>query len=725
MKKNDEIKENLVSIEEYLRNNISINTEYLKEQIDSIKASVETYKDFFESNSDLKECISKLADSSNKKHDNSKVDKQLKLIEETLSLNSKKYNQIVEKLEYLSSNLNDNDNADLKYSISELSDLKDQIKNLTDNLNNNNTEIHVQNLDNDGFINFITSKLEDIRRNISKITDNTSEALQEGFAYNTQLIEEKTGALLNLVNELNFTGDKRGNLPELLSDFKQELELINTDITENLARKTDKLLEELNPIKDFFKNLSTGKDLKKEIDELYKAIVEDSQHAEELDDLYRKINDNLNETENRIKDFIIGDTDSLIIKVDNLKEYVERSLGSFTPPEPEKMAELFEFVENINQFKQDQKDLIQKATDLIQENMAFQHDEIKSMLSVSFNHEAIVEALENLKKTFKEKMNSIAKIQSDGVSTAFSNELNELKNSFASFAGVIKKLSDKNKDLDNILGNINEKINEIFEKQVNDEVTLEEFSNIQDFDFQKAFEFIQKDIESLHSKVEEAQNSNSSAEALKEVLKSVDWFSKSKNFVAENLKLINQKLDILALNDNQDTLDEINEKLDILAFNNNQESFDKINEKLDNIAEIDHKEKFDELNSKLDFITSNDNKEDFDKINEKLDNIAEIDHKEKFDELNSKLDFITSNDNKEDFDKINEKLDNIAEIDHKEKFDELNSKLDFITSNDNKENFDKINEKLDNHKETFDELNSKLDFTQSPIPNPQSPNLIN
>lgn len=210
-------------------------------------------------------------------------------------------------------------------------------------------------------------------------------------------------------------------------DLQQELELINTDVINGLTSKTTTLIEELAPIKELIRVLKQNNDqiTKQEVHEkltdLHDSIHEDLTNNpkitrtsyENFENTYDKISERLTTTENNLRDFILGDVDSIIIKIDSLKTELEDQLNRIAPPDAAHMAEFHKFIDEINVFKQEQKDLLANTAEDIKtsiaEKMEDQHDEIKSLLTVAVNNEEIINAIEDLKNVLNHELKHLQK----------------------------------------------------------------------------------------------------------------------------------------------------------------------------------------------------------------------------------------------------------------------------------------------------------------------------
>ena len=239
-----------------------------------------------------------------------------------------------------------------------------------------------------------------------------------------------------------------------------------------------------------------------------------------MEDIYNEITNKLSNTENNLRDFILGDIDTVIIKLDSLKDDLEAAVNKLVPPDASQMEELNKFVAEINSFKEDQKIyLTEVANDIktsISEQLNTQNEEVKSLLNVAVHNDEILEAIENLKNCFKITAKKISQDSTED-EFDFSNNfdeifdgskitkvLDELKDDFYNVSQQINDLSGDNLEIKNILDVINNKLETI---SIEDAEFITEESDItgsNDFDFIQALDYLKQDILKLRQDIEKA-----------------------------------------------------------------------------------------------------------------------------------------------------------------------------------------------------------------------------
>lgn len=795
----------LVTISEYLNNGIKIDEEELKSSVQEIREILQNKKSSFDNiekdtNSVVEDVhkyvneIKNLLGSSNKDISND-VKENLTNLENIIvsykAFNENHFEKILDRLSAYENlaGATSLPSSEIAGSISELGEIKDQIIQLGETFN---SLTKVENITDKDISSFISDKLNELGENLNELSNNVENGIQQGFAYNAELIEEKTTIILGFIKELRHASTEDIDLFERLTvtdnklmDLQQELELINTDVINGLTSKTTTLIEELAPIKELIRVLKQNNDqiTKQEVHEkltdLHDSIHEDLTNNpkitrtsyENFENTYDKISERLTTTENNLRDFILGDVDSIIIKIDSLKTELEDQLNRIAPPDAAHMAEFHKFIDEINVFKQEQKDLLANTAEDIKtslaEKMEDQHDEIKSLLTVAVNNEEIINAIEDLKKCFKSRIKALAENKEEEKSDEFAtNEFEEafeentktaqviadIKQDFNRFSDLINDLSGENPEIEDVLNTIKNKIDTItiVRPEKNDDENLTDFDIIRDendeepleenietiigennFDFIKAFDLLKQDITKLRTDVEKAipQDGN------KPAISSLSSIPKLGN---DNLLInLNNKIDDLSKELNKDWLEEIkgyiagseiqsmlediSGKIDILTLTDNSEWIEDIKNTLQNLntSEIsgepnkEIQEMLKLISQKIDILASSDDYELIEDVRDSIETSEEI--KETLNLLDKKVDIIATSNNNEEIEDIQDSLENIE------------TKIDEISQTGNTENFDEIQNSLENieskidiisqtdNTENFDDIQNSLENIESKI----------
>lgn len=679
-----ELDSKLVSLSEYLNSNLTPNNEEIKNSINDIKEIIlqnkksfnEIQDDNFNKTSNIEEYIEEYIEELKTILDtsNSGIDENIKAqflnIEETLAkfneTNDSQISKILEKLDDLT---NFADNKNETSSISDIEEIKNQLQELGKSF------VDIKSTSEKDVAQFVANKLDELGTNLNTLTANIETGLQSGFSYNSELIEEKTAALLEFIKELRHASTDNIELYERLTvtdnklmDFQQELELINTDVLSGLNEKTDKMIKELAPIKEMISCLAVqipdgpqNEKVKEQLGLLHQSVQNDLTECtkysktalNKLEETYQRISQDLAQTENNLKDFILGDIDSVIIKIDNLKADLEKIPSRPITPNAEQMQEYNDFVAQIEEFKNEQKEYISElAKDIktnINENIQAKHDEIKSMLAVAINNKEIINAINDLKKLFKTKAKQLVENpeESDSIETDEDFENNEIekvfeeskndkiiaeiKEDFSNFTKMISQLSGENSEIISVLNSIKDKIDTITVIKKERELTetdLNEDADIQDFDIDIDDDDSQ-DIKAESDFEEEAFHNEDETNNGDEIIVGSENFDFLKAFDLLKQDINNLRADIervlpqqnkssIPSLGNDNLLLSLNNKIELLAKTLNRNWLEEVKEYIES---SDIHSMLEEINSKIDILTLSDNSEWISEIKQALDQL--------------------------------------------------------------------------------------------------------
>ena len=675
-----ELDSKLVSLSEYLNSNLTPNNEEIKNSINDIKEIIlqnkksfnEIQDDNFNKTSNIEEYIEELKtilDTSNSGIDEN-IKAQFLNIEETLAkfneTNDSQISKILEKLDDLT---NFADNKNETSSISDIEEIKNQLQELGKSF------VDIKSTSEKDVAQFVANKLDELGTNLNTLTANIETGLQSGFSYNSELIEEKTAALLEFIKELRHASTDNIELYERLTvtdnklmDFQQELELINTDVLSGLNEKTDKMIKELAPIKEMISCLAVqipdgpqNEKVKEQLGLLHQSVQNDLTECtkysktalNKLEETYQRISQDLAQTENNLKDFILGDIDSVIIKIDNLKADLEKIPSRPMTPNAEQMQEYNDFVTQIEEFKNEQKEYISDlAKDIktnINENIQAKHDEIKSMLAVAINNKEIINAINDLKKLFKTKAKQLVEnpeepdsietdedFENNEIEKVFEESKNdkiiaEIKEDFSNFTKMISQLSGENSEIISVLNSIKDKIDTITVIKKERELTetdLNEDADIQDFDIDIDDDDSQ-DIKAESDFEEEAFHNEDETNNGDEIIVGSENFDFLKAFDLLKQDINNLRADIervlpqqnkssIPSLGNDNLLLSLNNKIELLAKTLNRNWLDEVKEYIES---SDIHSMLEEINSKIDILTLSDNSEWISEIKQALDQL--------------------------------------------------------------------------------------------------------
>ncbi|MBD5402769.1 hypothetical protein HDR58_08225 [bacterium] len=790
----DNVNTQLTNISTFIDNKMDINNEDIRKNISDIREIIENKKSNFmdleqiisstilkveKYLSDIKTTILKNSSGESAESLNSKLVAVEKELVEYKQNNENQFAKLIDKLdayEQLSENITLPIES-LSVSISELTELKEQVQQLTDSFKADGENPIPA---------FVADKFSELESDLQTLADNVENGLEKGFAYSAELVEEKTSVLLDLIKELRHKSTDNIDLYEKLTvtdnkliDLKQELELINTDVINNLNSKTEEMLKGLEPIRDMLESLSNStpnnsscENIKEQLETLMEAIRTDfydtSQYSkdtlEKLENTYNRLSENIIASENNLKDFILGDIDSVIFKVDDMKSYLEESMNRIIPPDVSGMEEFHNFVAEITQFKEEQKaylsDAVEEIKTSIEQRLDFHQDELKSLIAVATNNEEIIQAIEDLKYAFRTRVADISFLEetdafdefnsSNHYEQAFEVSQNEefiqnIKGDFEKFAELLKGLTGKNSEIEQVLNTIRTKLDTItvMKSEISEEDLakgLEEEDVIigeNNFDFIKAFDLLKDDISNLRTVIEDT--------LLIDVSQNKNIIKDSDNFDNKLLEELNYKLDDLTYtlnkdwlediknylggNDIQTILEDINDKINLLTLTDNSDLINELKESIQNISllsSIDTEsgneicsmlklisEKIDILASDIDYELIEDVKETLEKAYEtKTEHDEEI--KAMLSTLDQKVDIIASSDNIDFISDVRETLEQAYETkaeqnaEIKDMLSTLDQKIDLLSSTDSADLILDVKETLEKAYETKTEQNAEI-----------------
>ncbi len=788
--KTDNIENKLTSISEYLNKDLKINEEEIIREISEIKEIIQNKKSNFDGIEFEKslnidsierylEDIKTILDTSDKGISED-IKKQLINVENELnnykSFNENQFIQILDKLnEYQQLTKTDSlPSESLSDTVAEILQLKDQIQQLGESF----ATLNLEKTNENSVSGFVAEKLNELSENLSTLSENIDNGLQQGFAYNAELIEEKSAVLLDFIKELRHASTENIDLYERLTvtdnkimDFKQELELINTDVINDLNSKTDKLIKELSPIKELLTCLAvqtpegpqTGK-IKEQLGILHDSVQDDitecTKYAkstfERLEETYEQISKDLTSTERNLRDFILGDIDSVIIKIDNLKSDLENTLNQITPPDAEQMEELHTFVSQIVNFKNEQQEYLKEiAEDIktsINDKITSQHDEIKSMITVAMNNEEIIQAIEKLKRCFKSKIKELSKIQHENqnISDEFGTNqyeevfeknknakvIEEIKDDFNKFSSLISNLSDENPEIEEVLNTIREKIDTITvvknnKVQRNDNVDIlpdEDFSEGENED--KEFEELAVDEDFSEEDDEDDFDTDDEEEEILlgannfDFIKAFDLLKQDINNLRSDIERVlpenvrSSSLNSIPTLGNNNLLMSLNNKVELLAKTLKTDWLEEIKGYL---AGGEIHSLLEDISDKINILTLTDNSEWIQEIKQALEqlNAGEINTGSNQEIqtmlalINEKIDILASSDDHDLMEDVRYVIERIYEDDLenqsqqnediKKLLSTLDQKIDIIATSDNYDSIEDI-------KESIETLDEKIDI---------------
>ena len=525
-------------------------------------------------------------------------------------------------------------------SITEISSVKSELERIVENVSNTGVET-AERVSETAHV--LIEKFDEIIANVQNIKDDVNGQVSGSLHKNASIIDEKFAAIQELLNDnnlRNFDGinDMSENICGKIENLKQEIGLINTDVSEILAAKTDTIVNEFQPLKESIDNFLNA-DFDKIIDSI-KSQIELSYLTFSAD-----VNENL--TENH----------------DNYVQ-LEEAYKNLT----DKFAKVEEIVEDLTK---NQIGIMTSTISEIENNFSTNLEKTNTLL----------DEWKNDLKTIETKIEESAEICKNNI--------------MAELTGFIKINSANNKK--DILEYISK-----FSNDIKSDSQIEEIINQLKEKLSTDAEDLKQNISSLHDKVDvlAMSDSNENIEELMQTLqeKIEDLSQKSDNSkTAESLQALHDKIDILAMSDAAETIEELVQTLqNKIDFFSAQDGAVVDNEKMEEMLQALH-DKVDVLvmsddDIKLDYI-----KAILESLNKKFDSMSDSDSakiEEMVQSLHDKMDVLASVDNDEKIDDlvqlINDKFENIPSgSDNEEKIEKmvqaLHDKVDVLALSDESE----------------------------------------
>ena len=404
---------------------------------------------------------------------------------------------------------------------------------------------------------------------------------------NTEIkkIEEKFDALLSSVIDLKV--DKKEDLKtdfiEKLTNLKQEVELVNTDIVDVLQNKSDEILQAFEPLKtsiDTLKDFGFSDILEKIKLELETSflnfsvdingeLASTSEAVSRLEQAYKETFNKIGVIENCVSEKLHEKLELVNVTVENnahdVKEFFEQKLEEYSKNLSEIVEEnnvkVVDSVDNLkteisarlDDFNEGQKEITEQ-NNVISANISTLGDNLKNYVQSAC--ENTIEKYSPLEtktslEALRDKINefvAMSKIESANSQIAL-DELDKNLNQ------NLTEISDSNQDVSQMISSLHDKIDVMVADSSFDELNdrLDEVSETED----KVSEM----ISALHDKID-IMAADSSFDELNDRL---DEVSETEDKVSEMISALNEKVDIIAMDTSDfDIIDEISDIKDLI-----------------------------------------------------------------------------------------------------------------------------------------------------------------
>lgn len=528
-------------------------------------------------------------------------------------------------------------NEKISSSIEELGDIKQEIVSVQDALGEVKSSADEKT---EKFLMLLDENVKEILTAIENLEKSTLKDINSSINENIDLIENKFSTVLDVLEKFNSETGLAGSIEEKFSALKQEIGLVNTDITGTIQSSRDEILQNFEDIKKSFDDFSDY-DFNKLMADL-KILLETSFMNFSVD-----VNGEL------------ASSSEAIMRLEQAYKDIFNKITLIEDCVSEKLQNDIELL-NIT-IETNSKNL----QCLFEEKLDEYIGDMKSQIANMLEDTRVVDAISNTKEEINVKLDVVLDKQDNiekNITETISNNAKDVSNKIY---GNIFSLGEELKK------HIKSTCDEVVEKTVDHTVKQTVEQTVEKCDTSKC----EENIDILNQKVDALVLSTDKDE----ILNSIDELG-AKTEQANDV--LNQKIDALVIStDNEEIL----------------HSLEEIEAKADKTGS-DLTETLESLIARVDIIASDDSlKSDLENITEKLDDFEENTEyfKNALDTLSNKVDIIAA-DNSLDilydkFDEFSETEDKVAEM-----LTALHQKVDVIAMDDN--DFD-IEEEIDDIKE--------------------------
>lgn len=520
----------------------------------------------------------------------------------------------------------------------------------------------------------LDENVKEILTVIENLEKSTLKDINSSINENIDSIENKFSTVLDVLEKFNSETGLAGSIEEKFSALKQEIGLVNTDITGTIQSSRDEILQNFEDIKKSFDDFSDY-DFNKLMADL-KILLETSFMNFSVD-----VNGEL------------ASSSEAIMRLEQAYKDIFNKITLIEDCVSEKLQNDIELL-NIT-IETNSKNL----QCLFEEKLDEYIGDMKSQITNMLEDTRVVDAISNTKEEINVKLDVVLDKQDNiekNITETISNNAEDVSNKIY---GNIFSLGEELKN------HIKSTCNEVVEKTVDQTVKQTVEQTVEKCDTSKC----EENIDILNQKVDALVLSTDKDE----ILNSIDELGES---AEQANNVLNEKIDILVSSTDKDeiinSLDELgakteqandvlNQKIDALVISTDNEeilhSLEEIEAKADKTGS-DLTETLESLIARVDIIASDDSlKSDLENITEKLDDFEENTEyfKNALDTLSNKVDIIAADNS---LDMLYDKFDEFSETEDKvaEMLTALHQKVDVIAMDDN--DFD-IEEEIDDIKE--------------------------
>lgn len=581
----------------------SKNTEKFQIALNEQMSSLENYI------SVLKECNSKEEDENLYNAEFEKLGEKLLSVEtalreagenfaDNLMMVQNKIADYAKSVDYVSKETGDK----LETSLEEISSVKAELAKFIESIPETDDEATEKIL---AILNEIQAKFEDVLVNITDIKDDVNGNVTSSLQHNAAFLEDKFSILQELLNDNNLKNFDRindfgENLQNKIDGLKQEIGLVNTDISEIITARTEALSNDFIPLKESIDNF-VNTDFNKIIDNIKSQIelsylnfsadvnenmAENHDNYVQLNDAYQTLVDKFSRVEEVINDLSLN---QIGVMTSTITEVESNIANNF-----DKTNELLESWKNDLKRIEAKIDMGSKNGGLvISDSLKEFTDEIKTNSAVGANK--IISNIETLKTGLKSELASIK-----NTSAADAEKLSASINALNEKVDILA-MSDQSANFEDLIDSVQEKIDTLISSDISGEKLK---------DIENAVENVSNKIDLLAtpddtSKIEDIETS---IKSIRDKIETLNLLDGSINFdeIESDIKSLHDKVDVLALSADDIKLENIEEglkslhdKVDVIALSENEEKIENmvqaLHEKVDILASSEDDDLYSEI----------------------------------------------------------------------------------------------------------------------------------
>lgn len=541
-------------------------------------------------------------------------------------------------------------------SVSEITDLKAEIEQISKEFTEWN---YGQEARDSKIVNMISSELGEIGVTITTLQDSIQAGVHQELSKNSELVEIQINNLVKYIEDLKenlHTEEKEENsvdletplkeIKEKITAVKQEINLINTDITDVLNSKTDEVMKLLAPLQtsleafsDIEKNIDSKLDenantqnatLTNALDAIKENIREILENYTAKFDFSDKIVASVNNIETKISEKITSNTEDLktLLSVAMNNDDITWAIDNLKSDISDKVTRIFnernnysEILDKTNEISQDNSkitsllDALNQKIDILAMSdtsddfsVPDEIDEIKEMISSQrqlLTNSASSEKINAIENQLQDLINKIDIIESTDLKDMRENIISAVLNVFEQISFI-----EESEDIKDF---VEEKTDEINQNLIEVKEQLKQISNNDD-GYSYTLQDVESDIAKLRLVINEISE-NSSREEMSDISDNI-------HKIVTSVEDLQNSLTQEQISDLKNDFEKLSEDILSISSRTNKllltsdESYNALNNGLNDFSNIVYK-----LEERINYL---DNKEITKRIEEKLDNVANV-----------------------------------------------------------------------------------------------------